>query len=419
MNTAGKIAAVLVLIAAVGITVALRQSRFSGLQEQKQDSGPSSTTLPRLVDLGAGKCIPCKMMAPILEDLKTEYAGKFEVVFIDVWENPDVGTEYGIRMIPTQIFYDASGKELFRHEGFFSKTDILTKWKELGVDFASANGPGFSRLEPLTLDTRPPEKICYMCDEDIGPKTKMTLKTDKGNVNFCGPHCYFIMYTSLLEKEGIDEKVAVTDWKTGRMVPAVKAFYLYGMDLAGRPTITTFANSQEAETEQEKDPGTILNWQTLKSKEMSHRCGFCDRAVYPEDSAKVIVQGGMQTWGCCPMCALGVAARTGKDIEIFQKDALTADIVHVKTTNGSIGLLKPSTAVAWAGKKKTANGKLASTGCFKQAFFINENNLKEWVNQHPANTGMMISIHKALAAKMKLSPEQISKACKIGECSPK
>jgi thioredoxin 1 len=134
MNTAGKIAAVLVLIAAVGITVALRQSRFSGLQEQTQDSGPSSTTLPRLVDLGAGKCIPCKMMAPILEELKTEYAGRFKVDFIDVWENPDVGAEYNIRMIPTQIFYDASGKELVRHEGFFSKADILAKWKELGLD---------------------------------------------------------------------------------------------------------------------------------------------------------------------------------------------------------------------------------------------------------------------------------------------
>ena len=137
MNTAGKIVAVLVLIAAVGITVALRQSRFSGLQEQTQDNGRASTTLPRLVDLGAGKCIPCKMMAPILEELKTEYAGKFKVEFIDVWENPDEGAEYGVRMIPTQIFYDASGKELFRHEGFFSKTDILTKWKELGIEIES------------------------------------------------------------------------------------------------------------------------------------------------------------------------------------------------------------------------------------------------------------------------------------------
>jgi thioredoxin 1 len=93
-----------------------------------------SNRLPRLVDLGAGKCIPCKMMAPILAELKKEYAGRLKVKFIDVWENPGEGAEYGIRMIPTQIFYDASGKELFRHEGFFGKADILTKWKELGID---------------------------------------------------------------------------------------------------------------------------------------------------------------------------------------------------------------------------------------------------------------------------------------------
>jgi len=89
--------------------------------------------LPRLIDLGAGKCIPCKMMAPILEELKKTYAGKMDVVFIDVWENPDAGEKHGINMIPTQIFYDADGKELFRHEGFFGKDDILAKWKELGV----------------------------------------------------------------------------------------------------------------------------------------------------------------------------------------------------------------------------------------------------------------------------------------------
>ena len=74
------------------------------------------------------------MMAPILEELKTEYAGRLRVDVIDVWKNPDAGKEYGIRIIPTQIFYDASGKELFRHEGFFGKADILAKWKELGID---------------------------------------------------------------------------------------------------------------------------------------------------------------------------------------------------------------------------------------------------------------------------------------------
>ena len=90
--------------------------------------------LPKLLDLGAGKCIPCKLMAPILEDLRKEYSGRMDVQFIDVWQNPDAGKAFGIEMIPTQIFYDASGKELFRHTGFFGKEDILGKWKELGVD---------------------------------------------------------------------------------------------------------------------------------------------------------------------------------------------------------------------------------------------------------------------------------------------
>ena len=95
---------------------------------------PQGKALPRLVDLGAGKCIPCKMMAPILEDLKKTYEGKLEVTFIDVWEHPDTGKQHGINMIPTQIFYGTDGKEIFRHEGFFSKADILGKWKEFGVE---------------------------------------------------------------------------------------------------------------------------------------------------------------------------------------------------------------------------------------------------------------------------------------------
>ena len=100
--------------------------------------------MPRLVDLGAGKCIPCKKMAPILEELKKEYAGRMEVEFIDVWKNPDAGKAYGVEMIPTQIFYDASGKELDRHTGFFVREDILAKWKELGVN-----------LKPETRNPKP------------------------------------------------------------------------------------------------------------------------------------------------------------------------------------------------------------------------------------------------------------------------
>ena len=94
---------------------------------------PEQVRLPKLIDLGADKCIPCKMMAPILEELRSEYAEEFEVVFIDVWKDPRKGREYGIRVIPTQIFYDADGNEFYRHVGFYSKDDILAKFSEIGV----------------------------------------------------------------------------------------------------------------------------------------------------------------------------------------------------------------------------------------------------------------------------------------------
>ena len=99
---------------------------------------PAKAPLPKLLDLGANKCIPCKMMAPILEELKMEYAGQLDVEFIDVWQNKDAGKPYKVEMIPTQIFFDANGKELFRHTGFMPKADILAKWEELGVELKPA-----------------------------------------------------------------------------------------------------------------------------------------------------------------------------------------------------------------------------------------------------------------------------------------
>jgi len=99
------------------------------------DTGASSdVALPRLLDLGADKCIPCKMMAPILDELKIEYAEVFAVEFIDVWKNPDAAQPYKVKIIPTQIFFSPDGKELFRHQGFFGREDILAKWRELGFE---------------------------------------------------------------------------------------------------------------------------------------------------------------------------------------------------------------------------------------------------------------------------------------------
>ena len=109
-------------------------------QASRSNATYPATGLPRLVDLGASACLPCIMMAPSLEELKKEYAGRIQVEFIDAWQNPGAREQYDYYFCPTQVFIDASGKELFRHLGYYSKKDILAKWKELGVDLEAPAG---------------------------------------------------------------------------------------------------------------------------------------------------------------------------------------------------------------------------------------------------------------------------------------
>ena len=143
MNNITKIGiVVLLVIAVVGVIFLKKKSNPPAASGNAKASAAttdaalqSNRPTPRLVDLGAGKCIPCKMMAPILEELKERYAGRFQVDVIDILEDNEAIQKYDVGIIPTQIFYDASGKELFRHEGFMSKEDILAKWNELGFDF--------------------------------------------------------------------------------------------------------------------------------------------------------------------------------------------------------------------------------------------------------------------------------------------
>ena len=97
------------------------------------EEGVVGSGLPVLLELGSPKCPACRQMTPILKQLKAKYAEKFEIRYIDVWKNRAAGTKYGVRAIPTQIFLDSSGREVFRHVGFYSKKDILAAWKRLGV----------------------------------------------------------------------------------------------------------------------------------------------------------------------------------------------------------------------------------------------------------------------------------------------
>jgi thioredoxin 1 len=121
-----------VLFAGIVAAIALREQ-----QEQVIASfSPASVVgqgKPVLLELGSDRCMPCKMMTPVLKELSEQCPGQFTVAFHDVWKDASVGEKYGVSVIPTQIFFDKDGVELFRHEGFFAKDQILAKWKELGI----------------------------------------------------------------------------------------------------------------------------------------------------------------------------------------------------------------------------------------------------------------------------------------------
>jgi thioredoxin 1 len=124
------------------ITIFASTFIFVSVNAQSNIKTSPAAKLPRIVDVGADKCVPCIQMAPELEKLRKEYAGVLEVQFVDVWKYPEEANKYGVRGIPTQIFYDASGKEIARHLGFISKEDILTKFKSLGIAIVKIDAKG-------------------------------------------------------------------------------------------------------------------------------------------------------------------------------------------------------------------------------------------------------------------------------------
>lgn len=88
---------------------------------------------PFLVDFGANSCIPCRQMRPVLKEVEKEYAGKTRLLIIDVYKYQDLAREYKILLIPTLVFFDSKGKEVFRHVGVLEKEKIVSKLKEIGM----------------------------------------------------------------------------------------------------------------------------------------------------------------------------------------------------------------------------------------------------------------------------------------------
>lgn len=122
---------------AVGVAVVLGMHKPSGSTQESPQTG-----LPRLLELGSTTCVACQQMAPIIEALKKEYAGRLQVQFIDVYEDEAAARKHGVRVIPTQIFFDAQGREFFRHEGFFPKEEILAVFRRHGIELGGSAGKG-------------------------------------------------------------------------------------------------------------------------------------------------------------------------------------------------------------------------------------------------------------------------------------
>jgi len=94
-------------------------------------------TRPKVIfiELGSVNCIPCRMMQPVMKNIEKKYGDQIKVIFYDVWtqEQRKYADIYKIRVIPTQVFLDANGKEFHRHEGFYPETEIDKLLKSKGL----------------------------------------------------------------------------------------------------------------------------------------------------------------------------------------------------------------------------------------------------------------------------------------------
>lgn len=108
--------------------VQARRVRDNPVDRARQSGKPS------MIEFGATGCIPCDRMQPILDKVRKKYGDALNVVFVHVRENPILGSRFGIRSIPVQVFYDKDGKETFRHTGFYAEAEVMKQIEKLGVE---------------------------------------------------------------------------------------------------------------------------------------------------------------------------------------------------------------------------------------------------------------------------------------------
>ncbi len=127
------------IIVVLFLVFTILSCKKSNTENTHQTSGVSNNDSVKykieFVELGSVNCIPCKKMQPIMKSIEEKYKGLVKVTFHDVWKDETPAKKYGINLIPTQVFLDANGKELMRHEGFYPEDDIDKFLQSQGVNF--------------------------------------------------------------------------------------------------------------------------------------------------------------------------------------------------------------------------------------------------------------------------------------------
>ena len=124
---------ILITLLLLSTLLFLHQTSFSQSSIERIPKDIAKVPLPKLLDFGRGKCIPCKAMAPVLKELSEEYKERVIIKIIEIDQDPNLTRANRIRLIPTQIFFDAKNQEIYRHEGFMGKEQIKAMFQKMGV----------------------------------------------------------------------------------------------------------------------------------------------------------------------------------------------------------------------------------------------------------------------------------------------
>lgn len=141
-----KFAAIAVFIGAVFTLMFLYTAQQQQREEELRQSLPEipSPDTVTFVNLGSDSCVPCQIMEPVIEELQADYQGQALITFVDIDIHPDQGRRYGIKTIPTQIFFDHQGREVFRHQGIMDRESIVEILDRLLNDAGTASAGGFT-----------------------------------------------------------------------------------------------------------------------------------------------------------------------------------------------------------------------------------------------------------------------------------